>query len=226
MSDPLPPVYPPTRTELAAAQRANLLETVKDRWNAEIESGARWVQEKDWEEVREGVETAVGRLWAKAFGEAGDEVEKGERKAGVLAGEAKDAAKSELAGAATKTQRVASEKAGGVAAAAKSAYADAKAKGSEVAGKGEQKAEAAKGSVLSAIGKGIEKGKEALGIAKATVVGAEQKVEAKLDATLSPVERTMRQRYEKPSGLKSVEETLAERYQPLDKRDNTVLRGL
>ncbi|KAH8671408.1 hypothetical protein BX600DRAFT_434516 [Xylariales sp. PMI_506] len=64
LTDPLPPVVPPTRSEIAAVQRAHFVETAKDKWNAEIEGAVRKVQETDWVEVREGVETALGRLWS------------------------------------------------------------------------------------------------------------------------------------------------------------------
>jgi altered-inheritance-of-mitochondria protein 5 len=227
LTDPLPPVHLPTRSEIAARQRENFVELAKDRWNAEVEGAVRWAQETDWHEVRVGAETAVGRLWAKAFGNAIEEAEKGEKKAGVLAGQAKEEVKREATSALAKTKSVASEKAGGVAAAAKSAYADAKVRGTEAVEKSEQKAEAAKGSIFSAVGRGIEKGKEALGIVKDKAIGAEQKLEGKIDAKLSPVERTLQQRYEKPSGVnQTVEQALAERYTPIDKRDNAVLRGV
>ncbi|KAI1847038.1 hypothetical protein JX266_006913 [Neoarthrinium moseri] len=216
ITDPLPPVHPPTRSELAALERANLVESAKDKWNAEVEGAVRWAQETDWVEVREGLESAAGRLWGRALGNAVDGAEKAENKAARLAGEAKDDVKSAV-----------DAKAAGVAEAAKSAYADAKARGSDALSRGEKQAEEARGSLFSAVGKGIEKGKEALGLAKDKVVGAGEKVEGKVDEKLNPVERTLRQRYEKHSGVnQTVEEALAERYLPVDKRDNTVLRGV
>ncbi|KAH7026287.1 uncharacterized protein B0I36DRAFT_352173 [Microdochium trichocladiopsis] len=202
--DPQPPVLPPTRTEVAAIERANFVESAKDRWNAEIEGAVRWAQTKDWDEVREGVETALGRLWNRATG-------------GQNVGEVIDARAQQAAG-------IVRNDAAGVAAAAKSAYADAKAKT-------EDKADAAKGSIFSAIGKSVQRAKQA-------VVGAEQKVEQELSSS-SPlsssatapdaVEKALRQRFEKPSGeevTKTVEEALAERYRPVDQRDNTKLRAL
>ncbi|KXJ91163.1 hypothetical protein Micbo1qcDRAFT_163941 [Microdochium bolleyi] len=198
--DPLPPSLPPTRTELAAIERANLVESAKDRWNAEIEGAVRWAQNKDWEEVQEGVETALHRLWNRATG--GPEVvdARAQQAAGIIRNDA-----------------------AGVAAAAKSAYADAKARTKD-------EADAAKSSIFSAIGKGVQKAKEA-------VVGAEQKLEQNVMLATTPnareappdVEKALRQRYEKPSGdavTKTVEEALAERYTPVDQRDNTKLRAL
>ncbi|KAI3322424.1 hypothetical protein HD806DRAFT_499980 [Xylariaceae sp. AK1471] len=209
--DPLPPTLPPTRAELAAAERANLTEAAKDRWNAEIENAVRWAQSKDWVEVREGVEGAISRLLVRTLGEAQEETERGEQKARDLASKAKGEAR---------------EKTDSVAAAAKSAYADAKAKSAEVASKAEEKAEETKSTVLGAIGKGIEKGKEVLDKAKSAAVGAEEKVAASTSA-LSPVEKALQQRYEKRSGLdQTVEEVLAARYIPIDQKDNTNLKGL
>ncbi|KAI0974054.1 hypothetical protein F4678DRAFT_395883 [Xylaria arbuscula] len=203
--DPLPPVLPPTRAETAAFDRANFTEAAKDRWNAEIENAVRWAQTKDWTEVREGVETAISRLWARGLGEAQEAAEKGEEKGAV----------------------VAREKTNSVAAAAKSAYADAKAKSVDVANKAEKKAEGkaeeAKGTVLGAIGKGIEKGKEVLGRTKSAIVEVEQEV----DPTLSPVEKALQQRYEEPSELnQTVEEVLAARYAPNSEKDNTNLKAV
>ncbi|CAD6445286.1 4521d6f7-a33a-43a7-bc9c-23f2c2f7b60d [Sclerotinia trifoliorum] len=53
---PIPP--PKTRSELAREERSTLIEAAKDRWNAEIENGVRWVQRTDWEGVRDGIEGA------------------------------------------------------------------------------------------------------------------------------------------------------------------------
>jgi len=91
--------------------------------------------------------------------------------------------------------------------------------------------DAARGVVRDAIGKGIEKGKEALGKAQAAVGLAADNIESKAQSSTSiqtsAVEKALKERYEKPDGLnKSVEEVLAERYQPVDSRDNTVLRGV
>lgn len=189
--DPLPPPLPPTRSEVAAAERETLIEKAKDRWNAEVEGAVRWAQTKDWDEVREDLETAVGRLWARAFGESLEKAEQGE----------------------AKVRTVASETTSGVAAAAKSAYADAKAKGSEVAAKTEEKAEEAKGSIFSSIGKAFGRGKE---VASQAVGIAEKKAD-ELPSTLSAEEKALAQRYQGSSSLnQSTEEVLAARYKGSD----------
>lgn len=203
--EPQPPILPPTRAEVAAIERANFVESAKDRWNAEIEGAVRWAQNKDWEEVQEGVETAFTRLWYRATGGSASPAEVIDAKAQQAAGVVKN-------------------EAAGVAAVAKGAYADAKAKT-------EEKAEAAKGGIFSAIGKGFQSAKDA-------VMGAEQKVENGLSSpsplpssTTAPdsVEKALRQRFEKPSGedvTKTAEEALAERYRPVEQRDNTKLRAV
>ena len=57
---PAPP--PLTRAELAAQRRAGFVETVKDRWNAEVEGAVRWAHAKDWVAVRESAEDSVAQV--------------------------------------------------------------------------------------------------------------------------------------------------------------------
>lgn len=178
------------------------MERAKDRWNAEIEGAVRWAQTKDWDEVREGVETAVARLWAKAFG---DELEKVETSAQDTAAKVKADAYNKL----DQSRAAASEKASGVAAAAKSAYADAKARGSDAAAKTGDKAEEAKGSIFGAIGGVFGRGKEA--VSKA--VGITEQKAGDLPSTLSAEEKALAQRYQGSSKLdQSPEQVLAARY--------------
>ncbi|KAK8109799.1 hypothetical protein PG999_007936 [Apiospora kogelbergensis] len=217
-----PPVHPPTRAELAALERQNLVDTAKDRWNNEIEGAVRWAQHKDWTAVREDAEGVVGNMWTRAFSEAGQAGEEAKKTLAPKARDARDEARREAGWA----RGAASEKAGSVAEAAKSAYAEAKTRGADAVAKGEQKAEEAKGSIFSALGSGLQKGKEAIGFAKAKAAEAGEKLEQKVDGQSSPVEEALRQRYEGPSWTdKSVDEVLADRYTPVDKRDQTLLRG-
>ncbi|KAI5462501.1 hypothetical protein BGZ63DRAFT_215919 [Mariannaea sp. PMI_226] len=74
--DPLPPLPPPTRSEVAAAQRAAAVEVAKDRWNQEVENAVRWVQRTDWVQVRERLEDSVSRL----LGNPVDEARRSEKK--------------------------------------------------------------------------------------------------------------------------------------------------
>lgn len=91
--------------------------------------------------------------------------------------------------------------------------------------------DAARGAVRDVVSKGIEKGKEAIGKAQAAVGLAAEKIESKGQSAMlshsSAVEKALHERYEQPKPLtKTVEEALEERYKPIDKRDNTVLRGV
>ncbi|KAK0728617.1 hypothetical protein B0T26DRAFT_698703 [Lasiosphaeria miniovina] len=72
-----------------------------------------------------------------------------------------------------------------------------------------------------------------IGRAQAAVLLAEERAEAKVDAKLmhlSDVEKALAERYEKkdPDAImsQSVDELLRARYTPIDKRDNTRLRGI
>lgn len=182
--DPLPPALPPTRAEIAAAERAHFTEKAKDRWNTEVEGAVRWAQSKDWDEVREDAEAALSRLWAKAFSEAQEQVEKDQRKADVVDSK---------------------EKATSIASAAKNAFTNAETKSSEAVNKTEEKAEKTKGSIFGAIASGFSK-------AKSAVVGSSEKVE-EVSSQLSAEEKALNQRYQKSTGLeRSKEEVLAARY--------------
>ncbi|KAI1824577.1 hypothetical protein F4861DRAFT_505476 [Xylaria intraflava] len=205
--DPLPPILPPTRAELAAAERANFTEAAKDRWNAEVENAAKWALSKDWSEVRENFETVIGRLWGRSVGRTSD----GQRNGGE-----KDAAP--VRDLSSRPKEEPRDKSDGVAAAAKAAYVDAKAKSAELASKAEEKAGATKDTIKGAIHKGVEKSRELLGQSNATAIGADGKM---MDLTVSPIEKALQQRYEEPSGLtQTVEEVLAARYAPFDAKAN------
>ena len=61
--EPLPPLPPPTNREV----RAGLSETLKDRWNAQLEKEVKKVQEVDWSVVRERMEEGVSAVYRRAF---------------------------------------------------------------------------------------------------------------------------------------------------------------
>ena len=89
---PLPP--PQSRAELAREERSTLVETAKDRWNAEVENAVRWVQRTDWGEVREGMEGAVARLLGTGLEKSREGIEEAEKKAGPKVQEAVDRSKA------------------------------------------------------------------------------------------------------------------------------------
>ncbi len=201
---PAPPP-PPTRAELAALQRANFVETAKDRWNAEVEGAVRWLQTTDWDTIRENAEDGVANLWTRAFG-VGD---RPAREAVQVTKANVDEARSNLSAAARK------------------AAEETRTRASQVAANVENKSTAAKG-VLQ---RGIEKGKELAGETKTTVELAEKKLASKVESAMAPlsdVEKALQQRYGRGEDImsKSIHEVLDERYKPIDQRDNTVLRGL
>ncbi|KAF4462387.1 hypothetical protein FALBO_10794 [Fusarium albosuccineum] len=182
--DPLPPLPPPTRSEVATAQRAKAVEVAKDRWNTEVENAVRWVQHTDWVQVREDFEDSASRLWRRTFGNPSEDPEQKIRPA-VREGAAQ-----------------LGEASGKVAAAAKSAFQKVKAESKEFAH-----------AALD-----HSKDKENVDIAQEDGSLAE----------LTPVQRTLQQRFKKPDEQvdKTVEETLKERYKPVDKKDNAQLRGV
>lgn len=216
--DPVPAPLPPTRSEVAAAQRATSIEVAKDRWNHEVENAVRWAQSTDWREVREEVEQGASRLWARAFGETPAEE-------------------------AHRAREKVEDASGGVADAARAAYNKAKSRTISVEEAAENKilearlwsnkeASKAEGSLAAAWESGKDKARGLAEKAKAAVGAAEDKIEGKVQdkgqPAVSPVAKVLSQRYEKPEAKvnKTVAEVLQERYTPMDKRDNTVLRGI
>lgn len=200
--DPLPPLPPPTRSEVAIAQRTRAVEVAKDRWNQEVENAVRWVQHTDWVEVREGLEDSVWRLLGKSPEDA--------------ARDAKRKAEPLLRGGARELEQTSSE----VASAAKGAFWQAKTEGQKAEAKG-------KGAILSALERGkdvaLEKGQELYGSAMSAAGIAEKRLEGP-----NAVQKALEQRYQKPEAKanKTVAEALKERYTPMDQRDNSVLRGV
>jgi altered-inheritance-of-mitochondria protein 5 len=231
--DPIPATIPPSRREIAAAERSTAVEVVKDRWNHEVENAVRWLQRKDWDQVREGVEEKVAGMWVKTIGEAAEGAEHAKDKAAPLAAKAKadleKAAKDTERRAAkelTQAEAIAEAKAAQAARATKNQAAEAKLAAKDAAAEARKAADDA-----AAEGKGLLA--SAWGKAKSTVGAVGEKtqvpVDGKIVEPMDPVQKALHQRYEKPGPLgpnKTVKEALAERYIPMDQRDNTVLRGI
>ncbi|KAG5938235.1 hypothetical protein E4U53_008051 [Claviceps sorghi] len=235
--DPIPQPLPPTRSQVAAAKRAEAVEVAKERWNDEIEKAVRWVQRTDWEDVREGLEDRIASLWDVAFGES------------IEASAVR--AKNELQTAVSKAQAGAQSAAGAIKDQAKSAFEKAREEEEDFAAKikdnalqaqlaawraaqqaekkvGKTTAEAQKTAQL-ALEKEKEKAAEAVGKVKSAVglTGVGTALGHVDLAALNPVQKALDQRFERPSGDKrSAAEVLKERYTAMDRRDNTVLRGL
>ena len=272
--EPLPVPPPQSRAELAREERSSLTETLKDRWNDEVENAVRRVQRTDWNEVREGMEGAVARLFGSGLQKSREGIEESEKQAAPKIQEAVDKSKAaakkgaeqaavgiDRAAAATiaRAERVGAQAKEGtskITAVAKEKLDQAGVKTGELGGSAKAKADrlaadaktstqdaaeavrhpggtidAARGALRDTFTKGIEKGKEAIGKAQAAVGLASEKMESKAQAATlshsSAVEKALHERYENPDPLgRTVEEALAERYKPIEKRDNTVLRGV
>ncbi|KAL7793546.1 hypothetical protein V8C37DRAFT_378192 [Trichoderma ceciliae] len=225
--DPIPQPLPPTRSEVAAAQREAAVEVAKQRWNSEVENAVRWVQHTNWDEVREGMEGRIAYLWAKATGQSLEEVERARRALEPLK-RTQDKAGGEIAAATRGAFNQAKDTAERIEMSAENRALDARLRSSKAV---EETAAEAKGIVNATLEKGREKAKEIVGKAKTAVGLAEAQVEEmagdKTKSQLNPVQQALNQRYEKPSkDARTTAEILKERYIPMDKRDNTVLRGL
>lgn len=235
--DPIPQPLPPTRSEVAAAKRAEAIEIAKERWNDEVENAVKWVQRTDWEEVREGLEDRIASLWDLAFGES------------IQDSAAR--AKSELDAGVNKAKASAESVAGEIKAQSKKAFEQAKAEEEDFAAKVKdnalrarlaawreaqraekevrEKASEAEDAVKSALEKGKEKTSEVVGKVNDAVglTGAGTAPGQVSLSAMNPVQKALDQRFERPSSDKrAVAEVLKQRYTALDKRDNTVLRGL
>ena len=214
---------PPTEQQQPTTpswRRHDLAETAKDRWNAELQGAVRWAQDKDWAGAREAAETAVARLlWGGGGADAGSAQRREEGEAGVVAGAVRGAGAA-LGEAGART--------------ADAVHVRAEETRDAVrvrAGEAREAVHVKAGEARAAVARGVEKGKEAVGRARATVGLAEERFESRVDAKLlrlSDVEKALSERYEKGDEVmsKSVEEILSDRYKPIDQRDNTKLRGL
>ncbi|KJZ79645.1 hypothetical protein HIM_01114 [Hirsutella minnesotensis 3608] len=238
--NPIPQPLPPSRSEVAAAQRAASIEGAKDRWNDEVENAVRWMQNMDWAEVREGLEDRVAVLWAKAFGEAAHGTEKATERLQPAARTVKstaDEANSSIASAARGAFSRAKEAGERFESSAEDKALEARLTGKRAVTKAEDEAKdkvaAAQGVIASALEKGKDTAQALAGKVKMAVGMAEDEAAAATGSTtglttLNPVQKALQQRYEKADARakRGVAEVLQERYTPMDQRDNTVLRGL
>lgn len=229
--NPQPPPLPPTRSQVAAAQREATIEVAKDRWNSEVENAVKWAQRTDWDDVRQGMEERIGFLWSQLFGESGDdgaEKAKGALEPAVRRARANaDRTGSEIVSAARGAFDQAKETAQRAELSAENQALDARLR---VKKSVQEVTSEAQGAIGAALAKGKDKARQVVGQAKAAVGLAGAQVEEMAGGkVVSPVEKALLQRYGKGSGEESgrtAAEVLQERYTPMDQRDNTVLRGL
>lgn len=231
--DPIPLPLPPTRSEVAAEQRAAKVEILKEKWNDEVGRAVRWLQTTDWDEVRDGLQTQAGSLWSRVLGEtpvqsAESAKDAAEHKAGALAGSARGAfqkAKAEARSVEEAAQNKALE-----------ARLQTKRTADKVAAEAKVAAKETGGVLSSLLGRGKEKAtelagkaKEAVGLTAGGAGGATAAIDGvTLNTGSSAVEKALHQRYEKSAAkdTRTVAEVLKARYTPIDNRDNTSLRGL
>lgn len=231
--DPIPLPLPPTRSEVAAEQRAAKLEVLKEKWNDEVGRAVRWVQTTDWDEVRGDAQAQAGSLWARVTGQTPEQ----------STNAAKDLAEAQARAveqSARGTFQKAKAEARSVEEAAENKVLEARlrttkkvqAVADDVVDATEEGAQQTGGFLSSLFGRGKEKAAELAGKAKEAVGLAGSTVAAVDGVTLttgsSAVEKALHQRYQKTviKDTRTVAEVLKERYTPVDSRDNTNLRGL
>jgi altered-inheritance-of-mitochondria protein 5 len=183
------------------------VETVKSRWNAEIENAVRWAQTKDWDATREWAESLI--FGSQPAERVREEVKQGFPTVRREATEIKEGGKSVLQEARAKSGEIgqaAKERAAVLADDSKAAISRGVEKSREV------------------VNAGVEKGKEMAHKAAKEIGLAEKRLEHKVDEKFlrySAVDRALAQRYENDGGQvmnKTVEEVLRERYQPIGQK--------
>ncbi|OAA60718.1 hypothetical protein ISF_05757 [Cordyceps fumosorosea ARSEF 2679] len=236
--DPIPLPLPPTRSEVAAEQRAAKVEVLKEKWNDEVGRAVRWVQTTDWDEVRYGLQSQAGALWTRVTGgttpvqsveavegSAADRarsIEQSARgafqKAKAEARSVEEAAQHKALEARLQAKKATKEVAEDAAAAAKEGARETGGVLSSLLGRGKEKAAELAG-----------KAKEAVGLAAGGATAASAAIDGvTLTTGSSAVEKALHQRYQKTTArdTRTVAEVLKARYTPVDDRDNTNLRGL
>ncbi|KAK4168888.1 hypothetical protein QBC43DRAFT_82475 [Cladorrhinum sp. PSN259] len=187
---------------------SQFVENIKARWNQEILNVVRWAQGTDWDAVRTSTEDSAVQAahFAKERGtelghQGGEKLKEAEKWA-------KQAGKQAYDGAFELEKRALLEL-------------------HELEKKAAEKAKTVKKTLKKSEEALAKKGKDVYGKAKAAVYLAEEKVESKVDAKLLGVgemEKVLNERYDwkkREDRLdRSVEETLAERYIPADKREH------
>ena len=105
--DPPTEVYDEPAYEI---RPAGLTEQLKDRWNREIETGLRRLQEKNWEESRLWWENQLGNVWGKAKdSEVGEQVKAAGEQAAASLADARGKASEALKDAQTKAGEIAKD---------------------------------------------------------------------------------------------------------------------
>ncbi|KAL2196442.1 hypothetical protein P885DRAFT_61039 [Corynascus similis CBS 632.67] len=233
----------------------SLIETAKTKWNSEVLSAVRWAQGKDWARVREGAEDGLARLLGVELSREPVTVEEVVAVSSPsLRDRYQQYQIDEQRRQQLQQQEVLGQGAGGeplqpprydeaahrvsdalhhardttalVARAMRDEAKEVVSEAREVVTVGVQEAK-------GAVERGVEKAHDLVERTKAAVHLAEDRAGAKVDAKLlhmSDIEKALAERYDSARReermKRSVEEVLGERYLPLEKRDNSRLRGL
>ncbi len=202
----------------AAAPAASFVEGAKTKWNGEVLAAVQWVQGKDWVRVREGLEERVARLFGV---ELSREPVRAPEEAGW--GYRPPPATPETEAAAVAAAAAAHRVSDALHRAGDRTVVVAKAMRDE--------AREVVADAREVVAKGVERAHDLVEKGKAVVHLAEERIEAKAEAKLtgaSDVERALAERFDgaRREALmnRSVEQVLAERYIPMDRRDNSELR--
>ncbi|RKU46677.1 hypothetical protein DL546_008492 [Coniochaeta pulveracea] len=228
-------VHDPSVAQRPAAPYAGLLtreepnhhfvETVKSRWNAEIENAVRWAQTKDWNATREWAESVI--LGSRPAEAVREEVSQGFPATRREAAEIKESGKSAFQEARLKSgefAQAAKERAAELADEGRELAHVAKERAAELADEGKEALSRGVERSREIVNAGVEKGKELAHKAATEMGNAERKVEHKVDEAVlryAAVDRALAQRYKSDGGQvlnKTVEEVLRERYQPIGQK--------
>lgn len=199
----------------------------------------RWAQNTDWVEVREGLEDRIVNLWGRTFGDPAEQAQRAGEALQPLARKARASVEhtgSEIAAAAKGAFDQAREQGEWLEASAEDKALEARLKAKRDASKAwgatQNKATDARNSISSVLEQTKDTAVELASKVKGAIVTTEPKVEdmalGRAPTELNPVADALRQRFEKvpAKDTRTVEEVLNQRYLPLDKKDDTVLRGL
>ncbi|KAL2167609.1 hypothetical protein VTG60DRAFT_1045 [Thermothelomyces hinnuleus] len=219
----------------------SFIETAKTRWNSEILSAVRWAQNKDWSRVREQAEDKVAALLGLELSREPVTVEEvvavsppavrqhhyhPDQQHQPQIHHQQQAEHEEAVRRARDSLHHARDTTVAVAQAMRDEAKEIVSEAREVVAAGVHEARVA-------VEKGVEKTHDLVERTKAAVHLAEERAESKAYAKMLPVsdiEKALAERYDSARReermKRSVEEVLRERYLPLDKRDNSRLRGL
>ncbi|KAH6649869.1 hypothetical protein F5144DRAFT_501372 [Chaetomium tenue] len=226
---------------------ASFLEAAKTRWNGEVLAAVRWAQDKDWARARERAEDGVAGLFgvrlsrepvqveevvfvpSHAASQGGQQQQREQQQQQVVAPsgwgamwhpQQEEAGHHRVSDALHRAGDTTVVVAQAMREEAKEVVAEAR----EVVATGVKEAR-------GAVERGVERAQDLVGRTKAAVHLAEERAEAKAEAKLlhvSDIEKALAERYDsarrEEQMKKSVEETLRERYLPVEKKDSSQLR--